>query len=116
MKEFVMIFRSEPRLEGQVSPQVLQEMMQAWQKWMGGIAAQGKLASNGNRLGTDGRSVKPGNVVTNGPYVEIKEMVGGFIIVRAESFDEAAEMAKGCPLIVASAGTVEIRDIVPMEN
>lgn len=116
MKEFVMIFRSEPRLEGQVSPQVMQEMMQAWQNWMGGMAAQGKLASSGNRLGTDGRSVKPGNVVTNGPYVEIKEMVGGFIIVRAESFDEAAEMAKGCPLIVASAGTVEIRDIVPMEN
>ena len=116
MKEFVMIFRSEPAMEAQVSPEVMQQQIAAWQNWMGSIAAQNKLASTGNRLGFDGRAVKPGNVVTNGPYVEIKEMVGGFIIVRAESIDEAVGMAKSCPMIVGGVGTVEIRDIIPMNN
>lgn len=114
MREFVMIFRSEPQLEAKVSPQEMEQQMIAWQNWMGSIAAQNKLASPGSRLGFDGRAVKPGNLITNGPYVEIKEMIGGFIIVRAESIDDAAEMAKGCPMIAGGVGVVEIRDIIPM--
>jgi hypothetical protein len=116
MKEFVMIFRSEPQLEVKVSPEEMQAMVTSWQNWMGGMAAQNKLASPGNRLGFDGRLVKPDNLITNGPYVEIKEMVGGYIVVRAESIDEAAEMAKGCPMIIGGAGAVEVRDIIPMNG
>jgi hypothetical protein len=116
MKEFVMIFRSEPAQEGQASPAEMQAMITAWQNWMGGMAAQGQLASSGNRLGFDGKSVKPGNIVTNGPYAEIKEMVGGFIIVRAASIDEAAELAKGCPMIIGGVGSVEVRDVIPMNG
>ena len=71
--------------------------MKEWQNWMGNIAAQNKLVSSGNRLSDDGRVVKPGAVVTDGPYVEIKEAIGGYIAVRAGSLDEAAELAKGCP-------------------
>ncbi len=43
--------------------------------------------------------VKPNNVVTNGPYAEIREAIGGYIIVKANDFDEAVEMAKGCPIL-----------------
>ena len=116
MKEFVMIFRSESLPEKRFSPDEMQEMMKAWQNWMGGIAAQGKLASSGNRLGGEGRSVKPGNVITNGPYVEIKEIISGFIIVKAGSIEEAAEMAKGCPMVIGGGGFVEVRDIIPMNG
>jgi hypothetical protein len=83
---------------------------------MGGIAAQGKLASSGNRLGGEGRNVKPGNVITNGPYVEIKEIISGFIIVKAGSIEEAAEMAKGCPMVIGGGGFVEVRDVIPMNG
>jgi len=116
MKEFVMIFRSNPQMEGQASADEMQRMVNSWQNWMGSMAAQNKLVSSGNRLGYDGRSVKPGNLVTNGPYVEIAEMVGGYIVVRAESIDEAAEMAKGCPMIIGGVGVVEVRDIIPMNG
>jgi hypothetical protein len=116
MKEFVMIFRSESLPEKRFSPDEMQEMMKAWQNWMGGIAAQGKLASSGNRLGGEGRSVKPGNVITNGPYVEIKEIISGFIIVNADSIEEAAEMAKGCPMVIGGGGFVEVRDVIPMNG
>jgi len=57
--------------------------------------------------------VKPGALVTNGPYVETKEAIGGYILIRAETLDEAAEMAKGCPILMIG-GNVEVRNIVPM--
>jgi hypothetical protein len=114
MKEFLFIFRRDVETyESQPSPEQMQAIMKAWQDWMGSIAAQDKLASSGNRLSSDGRVVKPGNVVTNGPYVEIKEAIGGYIMVRADSIDEAAEIAKGCP-IFAINGNVEVRMVVPM--
>ena len=116
MKEFVMIFRSESLPEKKFSPDEMQEVMKAWQNWMGGMAAQGKLASSGNRLGGEGRSVKPSNVITNGPFVELKEIVSGYIVVHADSIEEAGEMAKGCPLIVGNNGFVEVRDVIQMNG
>ena len=79
----------------------------------GSIAAQNKLASPGNRLSTEGSVIKPEGIVTNGPYVEIKEAIGGYIIVKADSLDEAVALAKGCP-ILAIKGNVEVRTIIPM--
>jgi hypothetical protein len=115
MNEFVLIFRNDFQPEAKFSPDEMQAIMQQWQTWMGGIAAQGKLASTGNRLGGEGKTVKAGNLVTNGPYAEIKEIVGGYIIVKADTIDEAAEIAKGCP-ILNFGGNVEVRDIVPMSK
>jgi hypothetical protein len=78
--------------------------------WMGTIAATGNLTDPGNRLGNTGKVVKPNNVVTNGPYTEIKESIGGYTIVKCDSYDEAVELAKGCP-IFAAGGNVEVREI-----
>ncbi len=114
MNEFLLIFRREFKMsELQPSPEQLQKMMKEWQNWMGSIAAQNKLVSSGNRLADDGKVVKPGAVVTNGPYVEIKELIGGYIMISAASLEEAAEISKGCP-ILSVGGSVEVRAIVPM--
>ncbi|MDB5143305.1 MAG: transcription initiation protein [Mucilaginibacter sp.] len=115
MKEFVMIFRNDFQPEVKFSPDEMQAIMQQWQTWMGGMAAQGQLASSGNRLGGDGKTVRPGNLITNGPYAEIKEMISGYIIVNADTIDDAAEIAKGCPILLAE-GSVEVRDIIPMNG
>ncbi len=115
MTEFLMIFRRELNPDQPApSPEQMQAHMKPWQDWMGGLAAQNKLVSSGNRLKGEGRVVKPNGVITNGPYVEIKEAVGGYIIVRAESLDEAAELSKGCPMF-EMGGNVEVRAIVPMD-
>jgi hypothetical protein len=113
MKEFLLVFRNATGPQ-QMSPEQLQAMMKPWQDWMGSIAAQNKLVSPGNRLEADGRVIKPDNMVTNGPYVEIKEAVGGYIIIRAASLDEAAEISKGCPILKVG-GNVEVRALVPMD-
>jgi hypothetical protein len=115
MNDFLLIFRRDlTKSELQPSPEQLQRMMKEWQNWIGSIAAQNKLVSSGNRLADDGMVVKPGAVVTNGPYVEIKELIGGYIMISAESIGEAAEISKGCP-ILSVGGSVEVRATIPME-
>ena len=115
MKEFLLVFRrNEVSGEPQPSPEQLQAMMKPWQDWIGSIAAQNKLVSSGNRLTSEGRVIKSENVITNGPYVEMKEAIGGYIIVRANSIDEAAELSKDCPILKMN-GNVEVRTIVPMD-
>jgi len=89
-------------------------MTQPWMDWMGSVAAQNKLANQGNRLDSAGKVVRPNNVVTNGPYVEMKEAIGGYTIVKTDSLDEAVEVAKGCPILNVG-GTVEVRQIVAVE-
>src|SRR5258706_1257651 len=98
MEQYALIMRHEDG--GKVASP---EQMQAWMKqtmdWIGGIAAQNKFVS-GTGLPFDGARVvtikKSKPVVTNGPFGDIKETIGGFIVVKDDSVDETVEIAKGC--------------------
>jgi hypothetical protein len=110
MDEFILIFRHE---EGQkvASPEQIQHWMKQTRDWIGGIAAQNKFVG-GNGLPFAGSKVVGfNNVVTNGPFGEIKETIGGYIIVKADSVDEAVEFAKGSPVLQGEGNTVEVRKI-----
>ncbi len=111
MKEFLLIFRMDYSKRSNDAQQ-LQQMMQKWMDWLGSIAAEDKLVTKGNRLQNSGRIVK-NNLVTNGPYTEIKEAIGGYSIIKAESYDEAVEKSKGCPVLILD-GSVEVREIDAM--
>ncbi|HMJ71179.1 MAG TPA: YciI family protein [Cyclobacteriaceae bacterium] len=111
MKDFLLIYRRDGSVEA--SPEQMQAMMKPWQDWLGGIAAQKKLVDQGNRLASDGGVVKSSNVVTDGPYVELKEVVSGYSIVKAGDLKEAFDIAKGCPVLTIG-GTVEVRSIIAM--
>ncbi|GHN01211.1 hypothetical protein WSM22_27000 [Cytophagales bacterium WSM2-2] len=112
MKEYLLLFRREASI--QLSPEQLQKMTKPWMDWIGSIAAQNKLVNRGNRLDTIGSVVKPNNVVTNGPYVELKEALGGYTVVKCASLEDATELAKGCPILTVG-GSVEVRPIVAVE-
>jgi hypothetical protein len=111
MKDFLFLFRMNGAPAG--SPDEMQAMTKRWMDWIGGIAAQNKLTDRGNRLFSSGKVVKPGNVITDGPYTEIKESIGGYSIVKANSLEEATELAKGCPGLTVG-GSVEVREIREM--
>ena len=115
MKEFALIFRNDNVGEIKLTAEGTLAISKDWQDWIGGIAQQGKLASTGARPGSEGKIVQPGNVITNGPYAEIKEIIAGLIIIKADSIDEATEIAKGCP-ILNIGGNVEVRDVMVMNN
>lgn len=116
MKEFLLLFRSDfVTKDNPPSPEQMQASIKHWQDWMGGIAAQNKLANPGNRLAGTGKVVTANNVVIDGPYADIKESIGGYIIVKAGSLDEATELAKNCP-ILSIGGNVEVRLVVAMDD
>ncbi|NIJ52780.1 YciI family protein [Dyadobacter arcticus] len=113
MKDFLLIFRAEGRPGPAPSPEEMQASMKMWMDWIGGIAAQNKLVDRGNRLLSDGKVMRPGQVITDGPYTEIKESIGGYTIVKAESLEDATALAEGCP-ILGFGGSVEVREIGSM--
>jgi hypothetical protein len=113
MKEFLLVFRAQPGGAVPPSPEQMQASMKQWQDWLGGLAAQNKLSAAGNRLAGEGSVVKPDGVVTNGPYVEIAESIGGYSILKAGSLEEATELSKGCPILAVN-GSVEVRPIISM--
>lgn len=113
MKEFLLVFRNDYNAVPVASPEEMQAEMKKWIDWIGSIAAQNKLVDRGNRLGSEGAVLKANNVITDGPYMEIKEAIGGYSHIRAESLEEAIELSKGCP-ILQSGGNVEVRFINPM--
>ena len=115
MKEFMMIFRNDVSGGGsRPSEEQMQLIMSDWQSWIKGIAANGKFSGT-NRLYPEGRTLKPGNIVTDGPYAEVKEMIGGYLIVKADSLEEAVKMAESCPNI-KYGGNVEVRTVMPINN
>lgn len=113
MKDFLFIYRAETDNRNAPSPEEMQANMGRWMDWLGNIAAQNKLIDKGNRLHADGKVVKPNNMVTDGPYTEVKENVGGYSLIKAGSIEEAVEIAKGCPVFVYG-GSVEVRELNTM--
>lgn len=116
MEEFLLIFRRDvTSKENQPSPEQLQTQLKHFQDWFGKLIAQNKLSRPLQRWDRDGKIVRSDKHVINGPYAEIKESIGGMIFVRAAGYDEAVEIAKGCPVLEVG-GNVEIRKAVTPES
>lgn len=111
MKEFALIFRLKDIADFKPTPEQMQERM----NWLAGIASQNKLADKGNTLlpfEGSAKTVKPNRVVTDGAYTEIKEFISGYIVVKAESLDEAVEIAQANPIFDQVGGSVEVREVL----
>lgn len=113
MAKYMYLFRGgDSRRESQ-SPEEMQAHMQKWGVWMKGLAEKGILV-DGLPLGKEGKVVSgEKKVVTDGPFAEGKEIVGGYLIVNADSLDNAVEISHGCPLFEHD-GQVEVREIMSM--
>jgi len=113
MEQFALIMRHQDG-KAVASPEQIQEWMKQTMDWIGGIAAQGKFVSGTGLPFEDARVITTRNakpVITNGPYGDIKETIGGLIIVKAESMDEAVEFAKGCPVLQGEGNSLEVRRV-----
>jgi hypothetical protein len=110
MDEFMLIFRHQDGKKV-ASPEQLQIWMKQTMDWIGGIAAQNKFVGGNGLPFEDSRVVQSSKMVTNGPFGEIKETIGGYVIVKADSVDEAVEFAKACPILQGEGNSVEVRKI-----
>lgn len=115
MDEYLLIMRHQDGTKI-ASPEQLEIWMKQTMDWIGGIAAQNKFVDGTGLPFDDARVVKHNKVVTNGPFGEIKETIGGFIRVKADSVEEAVEFAKGCPVLQGEGNTVEVRKVAKRDG
>lgn len=116
MTDFVYLFRATESAQEQAmgTPERAQKSMQAWLAWMRELETRGHLKNPGEPLGTAGKVVRgEAKLVTDGPYAEAKDVVLGFIVITARDLAQAAELAKGCPML-AGGGSVEVRPVTTL--
>jgi hypothetical protein len=108
MAKFLFVYRGAGDAMAKLTPEEQQQHMQKWEKWIGEAMQKGWMLNPGDALTPEGCVVNAKKVVTDGPFVEAKEIVGGFSIVQTDSLQDAAQLAKGCPGLLAG-GSVEVR-------
>ena len=115
LKEFILIFRMDiTTKEAQPTPAQMEVYMKQWEEWINDIALQNKLADGGNHLTSEGRVIKPNNVIKEEPYTVSRETIAGYILIKVENLDEALDLAKACPILQGEGTSVEVREVSAM--
>jgi hypothetical protein len=117
MSQFVLLYRSsdESFREHMGTPEKAQQSMMKWRAWIKDMTEKGQLKNAGQPLERSGKVVGGrSRTVTDGPYAETKDLVGGFSIIEAPDIAEAARIASGCP-ILEGGGSVEVRPVRQFE-
>jgi hypothetical protein len=107
------VFRGGGYAGAALSPTEVQQHLAKWNDWTQGLRAAGRLtASQALSHPPTGKTVRGRDkVVTDGPYAESKDLVSGILVVEAGSLEEAAELARGCPILELD-GSVEVRPVL----
>jgi hypothetical protein len=112
MSEFVYLYRGGERPSG--SPEQMQQQMQKWMAWMKDLTDKGHIKDPGHPLERTGKLVRGRQrAVTDGPFAEAKDVVGGYTIVQAKDLADAVSLTSGCPILDIE-GFVEVRPIMKM--
>jgi hypothetical protein len=104
MPKFLFIYRESTGPRPRPSPEEMQALAGLWQAWLKKFGAS--IVPGGDGLKPTGRLVKAG-LVTDGPYVEAKEIIASFGIIQAADYDAAVAIARECPGDMA----IEIREL-----
>ncbi len=107
MAKYLLIYRDSAEPQTPPSPEEAQAFLAMWGEWYQKCGAA--ILDGGDGLHPTGRVLKPGGIVTDGPYVEAKEVIGGYSVVQAEDYEGAVALARECPIAKMGA-TIEIRE------
>jgi hypothetical protein len=112
MSEFTYLFRGGL---SSASPEQREQHLGKWMAWFTELGKKGVISDPrnppGHPLENVGKVVRGTQKnVTDGPYAEAKDIVGGYILVNARDLAHAVEISKGCPILEAG-GSVEVRPV-----
>ena len=113
MPKFMFVYRGGHEGMEDASPEQMQQVMQMWMDWIQAGTEAGWMLDGGDALQPGGAVVNADLSVTDGPFAESKELVGGYSMVEASDLAAAIELAKGSPM-PKSGGTVEVRELPNM--
>jgi hypothetical protein len=108
MSDFTFLYRGR---DANPSPEQAQKTMEKWRAWFKELGDKGHLKDIGHPLEKSGKVVRgTQKTVTDGPFAEAKDVIGGFSIIQARDLEHASELAKNCPILEVG-GAVEVRPI-----
>jgi hypothetical protein len=111
MKEFVLMFRMDiTNQKEQPTKKQMEVYMQQWMAWINEIEKNGQLAEGGNHFSKEGRVLKPNGEIIDKPHTANDISVAGYIIILADSIEEATRIAQKCPILNGENTSVEIRE------
>ena len=116
MAQFLLLLHEKPEEFAQISPAQMQQVIEKYRAWHEKLAAEQKLVDGRKLTDEFGRVLRPSDsepLVTDGPYSETKEVIGGFFVVEAADYDAACTLASDCPHLVYG-GSIEVREIDPV--
>ena len=117
MKEYMLIYKGgDPAWMKNTSQEDMAASLERWGEWMGGLAQKDQLVTGGSPLQYAGKTVTKAGIITDIAASELKELVSGYSIIKAENIDEASEIAKHCPIFNTPVSAVEVREIVQLPN
>ena len=107
-RNYLVFLRTDPGKHERPSPEQMQEFYAAFRIWSETFKSNivdmgGKLKPGGKILSSSG--------VTDGPFAETKEVIGGYMVVAADNFEHAIEITRECPGVIRPGAIVEIREI-----
>lgn len=109
--EYMLLFRGTDWSKT-LSPEEMQEVVNKWMAWFKGLMEQGTVVA-GSPLEREGKVVsgQNGRTISDGPYAESKEAIGGYFLLQVDNMDEAVAIAKQCPGLAYGA-KVEVRPVM----
>lgn len=116
MPQYMLVLRDDPKQFQAMSPAQMQAVLQKFEAWAGGLAAAGRLVG-GHKLQDSGGRVlrKAGARVSakDGPFAETKEIVSGYFLIKADSYEHAEKLCADHPIFLYD-GLLEIREVDSM--
>ena len=114
MEKFLLLVRQDLHVLKQIDLEEHYDNIGQMMKWVESLALTGNY-SGGEPLLAAGKYVSRDNILTDGPFIEAKESVSGYILLQAENLEEAASLAKTCPLLLQDKLVIEVRPIMTVD-
>lgn len=118
MPKYMLLLHDDPAAFATVSPEQMQQIIEKYIKWGAKLRTSGVLVASDKLTDEPGRVIRTKNGqlrVTDGPYSETKEVLGGYYTIEAAGYEQAIEIARGCPQL-EYGGTIEVRQVDEMKG
>jgi len=116
MHQYLLILRDDPAIFHQMSPQQIQEVFAKYVAWRARMQEAGRLVGGNKLEDNTGRvlTASPSSQmrITDGPFAESKELIGGYFMINADSYEDAVELCRDCPHL--EYGAIEVRRVDKM--
>jgi hypothetical protein len=114
MKQFVMLLHDSGSFPADISPEQIQAIIQRYVAWRQKVQQNGRKVEGHKLTDGQGRVMRGGHGqtrITDGPYAEAREVIGGLFVIEANSYEEVVDLSKDCPHL--DFGSIEIREVDP---